>query len=548
MNKKKVVFGFLGTTLDTGSSDKRWEKWRPTVAMFMHPHFQPARAELLFTKLEQQDLAQQIASDICHLRPQTEVNGHLLDVTDPWDFQQVYASLFDFAKGYEFKDDEEYFVHLTTGTHVMQICLFLLTESRHLPAKLVETFSHGNENKAAGTLEVIDLNLDAYSALASRFKTEQQQALGVLKSGIATRNAAFNTLIDRIERVALKTTAPILLTGPTGAGKSQLASRIYDLKASRHLVEGPFVEVNCATLRGDNAMSTLFGHKKGSFTGALSDRTGLLRAADNGVLFLDEVGELGLDEQAMLLKALESKRFMPMGSDKEVSSSFQLIAGTNKDLDQAVAQGTFRADLLARLNTWSFELPGLAQRPEDIEPNLDFELERAGRSQGVRARMTKEARNAFLTRAALMPWPGNFRDFSACITRMVTLADEGLVTLQDVELELISVKQAASVPAHKDGAVLSPAVLGHAARYPLVFAILGDNADKLDLPQMAELQVVLEVLAQSDSMAHAGRMLYCARRQEKTSFNDSDRVRKLLARWGLNYKDVKKALSQGQGH
>lgn len=542
MNKKKVILGFLGTTLDTGSSEKRWEKWRPTVALFMHPQFQPARAELLFTKLEQQGLAQQVASDICHLAPHVEVNGHLLDVTDPWDFQQVYAALFDFAKGYAFKEDEEYFVHLTTGTHVMQICLFLLTESRHLPAKLVETFSHGNENKAAGSLEVIDLNLDAYSALSARFHSEKEQGLGVLKNGIATRNAAFNSLIDRIERVALKTTAPMLLTGPTGAGKSQLASRIYDLKSNRHLVEGPFVEVNCATLRGDNAMSTLFGHKKGAFTGALSDRQGLLRAADKGILFLDEVGELGLDEQAMLLKALESQRFMPLGSDKEVSSSFQLITGTNKDLNQAVSQGTFRADLLARLNIWSFELPGLAQRPEDIEPNLDFELERAGRAMGVRARMTQEARNEFLSLSLGLPWTGNFRDFSACIMRMVTLADAGLVTLDDVRLEMGSharaAKQKGTAAEAQDGIAQ-----GDARRFALVERVLGERAEKLDLPQKAELEVVLEVLARSDSMAHAGRILYSASRQEKVSSNDSDRLRKYLQKLDLQYKDVRLVLA-----
>src|SRR6185295_20005001 len=113
-----------------------------------------------------------------------------------------------------------------------------------------------------------------------------------------TRNAAFNQLIDRVEHVALATRDPLLLMGPTGAGKSALARRIYELKKARHLIKGAFVDVNCATLRGDAAMSALFGHVKGAFTGALKDRPGLLRAADGGLLFLDEVGELGLDEQA----------------------------------------------------------------------------------------------------------------------------------------------------------------------------------------------------------------------------------------------------------
>src|SRR5205814_9346470 len=133
---------------------------------------------------------------------------------------------------------------------------------------------------------------------------------------------------------------------------SRLARRIYELKKVRHAVKGEFVDVNCATLRGDGAMSALFGHTKGAFTGALKDRPGLLRTADAGVLLLDEIGELGPDEQAMLLRAVEDKAFLPVGTDREVQSDFQLVAGTNRDLGQAVRTGRFRDDLLARINLW----------------------------------------------------------------------------------------------------------------------------------------------------------------------------------------------------
>src|SRR4029079_9293184 len=164
--------------------------------------------------------------------------------------------------------------------------------------------------------------------------------------------------------------APILLMGPTGAGKSQLARRVFELQKSRRQIGGAFVEVNCATVRGDGAMSALFGHKKGAFTGANADRPGLLKTANKGVLFLDEIGELGADEQAMLLRALEEKLFLPLGADKETGSDFMLIAGTNKDLNTAVHRGQFRDDLLARINLWTFRLPGLRERLEDIEPNI----------------------------------------------------------------------------------------------------------------------------------------------------------------------------------
>lgn len=220
------------------------------------------------------------------------------------------------------------------------------------------------------------LDLGRYDSIARRFAQERQDSISFLKAGIATRNAAFNRLIENIERVVIRSREPVLLTGPTGAGKSQLARRIYTLKRERQRVNGKLVEVNCATLRGDGAMRALFGHTKGAFTGATHERAGLLREANGGVLFLDEVGELGLDEQAMLLRAIEQKTFLPVGSDKPVHSDFQLLTGKNRNLVELVATGAFREDLLTRIHLWTFALPGLTERREDLEPNLDYELER----------------------------------------------------------------------------------------------------------------------------------------------------------------------------
>ena len=198
----------------------------------------------------------------------------------------------------------------------------------------------------AGQWRTIDLDLSRYDSIAARFALEQREGLSFLKSGIDTHSPAFNTLIGRIERVAVVSPLPILLTG---AGKSHLARRIYDLKRRRELVRGNVVEVNCATLRGDQAMSALFRHARGAFTGAAAARAGLLRAADGGMLFLDEIGEFGLDEQPMLLRAIEERRFLPVGSDTEVESDFQLLAGTTADLSAAVGGGRFRVKLLARI-------------------------------------------------------------------------------------------------------------------------------------------------------------------------------------------------------
>lgn len=444
MNSRRVILGLLGTTLDAGRGPERWDRWRPTVSLCQHEDLAVDRVELLYPRSGTL-LAKQVAKDIQQVSPGTEVGLHLVDPRDPWDFEEVYTGLHDFAQRYPFEPEhEEYLVHITTGTHVAQICLFLLTETRRFPAKLIQSSPKSRIKDPVGEFRVIDLDLSKYSTIAARFGVEHTDNLAGLKSGIGTRNTAFNRLIEELEHVAAHAVDPLLLTGPTGSGKSRLARRIYELKKHRHLVEGAFIEVNCATLRGDSAMSALFGHKKGAFTGAGADRAGLLRSADKGVLFLDEIGELGLDEQAMLLRALEQKRFLPLGSDVEATSDFQLIAGTNRDLQTRVGEGSFRDDLLARINLWTFRLPALAQRREDIEPNLDYELEQFARRTGRTVRLTTEARRQYLQFAVdpSATWPGNFRDLSASVTRMATLAPGGRIEESVVADELMRLRAA----------------------------------------------------------------------------------------------------------
>lgn len=177
-------------------------------------------------------------------------------------------------------------------------------------------------------------------------------------------------------------------------------------------------------------MSALFGHVKGAYTGAVHERLGLLREAHKGLLFLDEIGELGLDEQAMLLRAIEDKTFMPLGSDREVSSDFQLIAGTNRHLVERVKQGLFREDLLARINLWSYTLPSLKERIEDLEPNIEHELQQFTYKMGYKVSFNQAAREKYLNFAHSLEalWQANFRDLNSSITRMATLASGGGLT------------------------------------------------------------------------------------------------------------------------
>lgn len=528
--RKTVVIGLLGPQLDAGANTRRWERWRPTVSVCQHEELLVDRFHLL-VEPKFSDLAQVVSDDLVSVSPETKVVQHEVPFKDPWDFEEVFSTLHDFARSADFKpEDEDYFVHITTGTHVAQICLFLLTESRHLPGQLLQTSPAKGRGRgsASGIYRIIDLDLSRYDKLATRFKLERDEGLSFLKSGIATRNEKFNQLIEQIEKVSLNSEAPMLLTGPTGAGKSQLARRIFEMKQHRLRVAGKLVELNCAVIRGDQAASALFGHVKGAFTGSAKDREGLLRAADGGMLFLDEIGELGPDEQAMLLRAVEEKRFLPVGADRESSSDFQLIAGTNRDLRAEVLEGRFREDLLARINLWTFELPSLANRREDLEPNIDYELERFESTNGRRVTFNREARQRFLKFAESgdAAWKANFRDLNAAIVRMATLAPAGRITVDVVDGEVDRLKYAWSES-------------GPSSSLDVLKSVLSDEQlAAIDLFDQSSLAKVVEVCEQCRSMAEAGRRLFAVSRKAKAQPNDSDRVKKSLGRFGLSWRDI----------
>lgn len=529
--KKKVVFGFVGSRLDSGKGPKRWERWRPSVAMCSFPDYRFDRVELWHDH-RSTAIADVLRDDITSVSPGTEVNLRLVNLKDPWDFEEVFGALHDVTGDYPFDvDSEDYLVHITTGTHVAQICMFLLTESRHFPARLLQTSPPPKKAQTEpGSYRVIDLDLSRYDRLAARFAEERREGVNLLKSGIETRNEAFNQVMQRIEQVALASTAPILLQGATGVGKTRLARQIFELRSRRRLVEGAFVEVNCATLRGDGAMSALFGHRRGAYTGAVDAREGLLRKADGGVLFLDEIGELGADEQAMLLRAIETGRFLPLGGDEEVSSEFQLICGTNRDLRQSISEGTFRDDLLARINLWTFELPGLSERPEDIEPNLEFELKEFRSRTGSTVRFNRRARERFLEFATGMEgrWPDNFRGLNAAITRMATLAAGGRIREELVEEEIKRLhKQWGTAEARGAEKGLLEEVMG------------GEAAAELDRFDRVQLADVIRVCRKCTSLSEAGRVLFARSRLKRKTKNDADRLRKYLGRYDLEWDDLK---------
>ncbi|MCG8565856.1 MAG: sigma-54 dependent transcriptional regulator [Desulfobacterales bacterium] len=212
--------------------------------------------------------------------------------------------------------------------------------------------------------------------------------------------------------------APVLINGETGTGKELFAQTIHNNSPRS---QGEFVVVDCASLTETLLESTLFGHKKGSFSGAESHRTGLVTLADKGTLFLDEVGDMPLSTQKAFLRVLQEKRYRPLGHTREISSDFRLIAATHRDLDQLVAQGKFRQDLLFRLCSVRLSIPPLRQRKEDLKALARFQVTRLCREYKI---PDKNFETGFFKALETHGWPGNIRELFNVLESAVVVSGE----------------------------------------------------------------------------------------------------------------------------
>ena len=247
-------------------------------------------------------------------------------------------------------------------------------------------------------------------------------------AGVIARSAAMQRIVTIIERVA-PSDVPVLITGETGTGKSMIARAIHG--ANRRMAK-PFIAVNCAALPEQLLESELFGHVKGSFTGATSDHPGLFATADGGTILLDEIGELPIGLQAKLLRVLESGTLRPVGATQERTVDVRILAATNRDLRRAVAQGGFREDLLYRLDVLSLEVPALRHRRDDISPLIErFLADAIGRHPMSPASYFS---TAAMRRMLDHPWPGNVRELAHAVERAVLLASQPEIAEADLEL------------------------------------------------------------------------------------------------------------------
>ena len=235
-------------------------------------------------------------------------------------------------------------------------------------------------------------------------------------------------LQEHIRLVAPVDTLAVLIRGASGTGKEYVARQIHVLSGRS---DASFIAVDCGVLPKELAASELFGHVKGAFTGATENKTGMFAAANHGTLFLDEVGNLNAEVQRALLRALQEKRYRPVGGKEEIQTDIRLVAATNEDLEKAIAEGRFREDLFHRLNEFPLHVPLLAECIEDIIPLAEFMLVAANQEF---SRKVKGFDREVQKRLKSYSWPGNIRELRMVVRRATLLAKDDWITTEEIDI------------------------------------------------------------------------------------------------------------------
>lgn len=294
-----------------------------------------------------------------------------------------------------------------------------------------------------------DLRRQVVSTLeefSSRIKEEDSIRKSMRDLGVVGESSAMMAVERLVVRVSRLSNLPVLLSGETGTGKELLARAIHALDPKRG--RGPFVALNCAALSPDLAESELFGHRRGAFTGAEYERKGLFRAAEGGVIFLDEVGELRLELQGKLLRVLQENRLLVLGEDHETAINVRLLAATNRDLRERIAQGAFRGDLFQRLNVIPICVPPLRERPADVQALVRHFLYK---HRELNPRCARVAAQEFIDGLQSTGLPGNARQIENIVRQAIARKeDDAPLGLADLPREVWEELSARANPANTE--------------------------------------------------------------------------------------------------
>jgi two-component system response regulator PilR (NtrC family) len=312
----------------------------------------------------------------------------------------------------------------------------------NMPVAVITAFGNAQaavESLKAGAFDFVSKPVDIAVLrklvdTALRLRSREERGGGE-DGGLLGEHESIRQLRGMIERLA-RSQAPVHIAGESGTGK-ELVARLIHSRGPR--AQGPFVPVNCGAIPTELMESEFFGHLKGSFTGALKDKTGLFQAAENGTLFLDEVADLPLHMQVKMLRALQERAVRPVGSESEVQVNVRIISATHKNLGELVARGSFRQDLFYRLNVIEVHAPPLRSRADDIPQLAEHILSRLAREADLPNQPTLDDSAVKLLQS--YPFPGNVRELENTLERAITLCDGCHITAADLQLRPVSASE-----------------------------------------------------------------------------------------------------------
>jgi DNA-binding NtrC family response regulator len=351
---------------------------------------------------------------------------------DPTDYLTILRGLRKTTRERSKKTPKaNYFISVSSGTPQMHACWVLLASCGEIPAHILNVRPQRFVSKERPLITEVDLNAPEFPIVRSPIcRTEpitsppSNYEAVVQNLGIVSDHPSMRKALEMGSSLA-PSTVPILILGETGTGKELFARFIHQLSGRS---SAPFVPLNCAAIPKDLAESVLFGHRKGAFTGAVSDQPGVFDRADHGTLFLDEIGELPVSSQAKLLRVLEDGLVEPIGDKKSHKADARVIAATNQDLGRAIKRGQFREDLYYRLNVGEIRLPALRERKSDIPKLALYILDQVNATIKNPKRLSPSA----LARLENHSWPGNVRDLENVIERSARLTRQDLLDADDL--------------------------------------------------------------------------------------------------------------------